>query len=88
MYDMTVRLASFPAPTPAERRLFGALAERPDAASQFFGVLAGLVAPTAFFTPANLVRLVGMRGFAGLTRAQLRPARPRAQRVRAASTAQ
>jgi 2-polyprenyl-6-methoxyphenol hydroxylase-like FAD-dependent oxidoreductase len=84
MYDMTVRLASFPAQSVAERRLFAALAEDRAAASRFFGVMSGVVPPAAFFAPANLVRLVGVRGFAGLARGQLRPA----PYARAASTAQ
>jgi 2-polyprenyl-6-methoxyphenol hydroxylase-like FAD-dependent oxidoreductase len=84
MYDMTVRLASFPAQSVAERRLFAALAEDREAASRFFGVMSGVVPPAAFFAPANLVRLVGVRGFAGLARGQLRPA----PYARAASTAQ
>jgi 2-polyprenyl-6-methoxyphenol hydroxylase-like FAD-dependent oxidoreductase len=85
MYDMTVRLASFPVQSPAERRLFAALADDREAASRFFGVISGSLSPTAFFAPANLVKLVGLRGFAALTRGQLRPAQPYA---RAASTAQ
>jgi flavin-dependent dehydrogenase len=85
MYDMTVRLASFPVQSAAERRLFAALADDREAASRFFGVISGTVPPAAFFTPANLVRLVGVGGFAALARGQLRPAQPNA---RAASTAQ
>jgi flavin-dependent dehydrogenase len=85
MYDMTVRLASFPVQSAAERRLFAALADDREAASRFLGVISGVVPPTAFFTPANLVRLVGVRGFAALARGQLRPAQPY---IRAASTAQ
>jgi len=85
MYDMTVRLASFPVQSVAERRLFAALAEDREAASQFFGVISGVVPPGVFFAPANLVRLVGVRGFAALARGQLRAAEPY---PRAASTAQ
>jgi hypothetical protein len=82
---MTVRLASFPVQSAAERRLFAALADDRKAASRFFGLISGAVPPAAFFTPANLVRLVGLRGFAALARGRLRPAQPYA---RAASTAQ
>jgi len=85
MYDMTVRLASFPVQSVAERRLFAALAEDREAASRFFGVISGVVPPGVFFAPANLVRLVGVRGFAALARSQLRAAEPY---PRAASTAQ
>lgn len=85
MYDMTVRMASFPVQSSAERRLFAALADDQQATSQFFGVISGLVPPTEFFAPTNLVRLVGLRGFAALARGQLRPVQPYA---RAASTAQ
>jgi hypothetical protein len=76
--------AGFPPQSVAERRLFAALAEDRAAASRFFGVMSGVVPPAAFFAPANLVRLVGVRGFAGLARGQLRPA----PYARAASTAQ
>jgi len=85
MYDMTVRLASFPVQTAADRQLFAALAEDREAASRFFGVISGVVPPGAFFTPANLVRLVGLRSFAALASSRLRPPEPYA---RAASTAQ
>jgi flavin-dependent dehydrogenase len=85
MYDMTVRMAAFPVQSSAERRLFAALADDRAATSRFFGVISGVVPATEFFAPSNLVRLVGLRGFAALARGQLRPVQPYA---RAASTAQ
>lgn len=77
MYDLTVRLASFPPPSAAERLLFSAIAEHPEQTDQFFGVLGGSVPARKFFAPGNLIGLVGARGFAKLARSQMRPARPR-----------
>jgi hypothetical protein len=75
-YDFTVRLASFEPPGP-ERMLFTAIAERPDMSSQFFGTFTGSVPMTKFFSPGNLISLVGVSGFIQLTRAQLRRPQPR-----------
>jgi flavin-dependent dehydrogenase len=77
MYDLTVRLASFTPPSAADHLLFSAIAERPEQTDQFFGVLGGSVPVRKFFAPGNLIRLVGARGFAKLSRSQMRPARPR-----------
>ena len=77
MFDFTVRLASFPPPTPAERTMFAAIAERPEEASQLLGALAGSVPITSLFSPRRLMSLTGVRGFAALARSQLRPVTPR-----------
>ena len=77
MYDLTVRQASFIAPSAADHLLFSAIAEHPEQTDQFFGVLGGSVPVRKFFAPGNLIRLVGARGFAKLARSQMRPARPR-----------
>jgi 2-polyprenyl-6-methoxyphenol hydroxylase-like FAD-dependent oxidoreductase len=77
MFDFTVRLASFPPPTTAERAMFSAIAERPEETSQFFGALAGSVPVTSLFSPRRLMAMTGVRGFAALARSQLRPATPR-----------
>ena len=78
MFDLTVRLASFAAPSAADQRLFSALAERPEYTEQFFGVLAGSVPVTNLFSPRSLIGLVGVGGFAKLARGQMRRAKPRA----------
>ncbi len=77
MYDLTVRLASFTPPSAADRMLFSVLAERADDTAQFFGVIAGAVPVPRLFSPGNLIRLVGARGFAKLARNQMRPVRAR-----------
>jgi len=62
MYDFTARLASF-APNPAAQILFPALAGRQAEIDRFFGVMTGSVPMREFMTPANLIQLVGVRGF-------------------------
>ena len=66
MFDFTTRLARLDPPRPAEQRLFAAIAEQPAQVQRFFGVLTGAVPQRQFFTPGNLVRLVGVRGTARL----------------------
>ena len=77
MFDFTVRIASFPPPTPAEQTMFAAIAERPEETSQLLGAVAGSVPITSLFSPRRLMSLVGVRGFAALARSQLRPVTPR-----------
>lgn len=80
MFDFTVGLASFRPTSPGERRLFAAVAERPAEADRFFAVLSGVASVGAFFSPAHLVRLVGLRGTLDLARDRLRrPVPPRAR---------
>ena len=66
MFDFTTQLARLDPPRPAEQRLFAAIAEQPAQVQRFFGVLTGAVPQRKFFTPGNLVRLVGVRGTARL----------------------
>jgi hypothetical protein len=77
MFDFTVRIASFPPPTPAEQTMFAAIAERPEETSQLLGAIAGSVPITSLFSPRRLISLTGVRGFAALARSQLRPVTPR-----------
>jgi hypothetical protein len=77
MFDFTVRIASFPPPTPAEQTMFAAIAERPEETSRLLGAIAGSVPITSLFSPRRLISLTGMRGFAALARSQLRPVTPR-----------
>jgi hypothetical protein len=62
MFEMTTDLASFGPPRPEHRLLYDALAERPDEIDRFFAVLSGVVSPSEFFAPRNLLRLLGVRG--------------------------
>ncbi|HET7280337.1 MAG TPA: NAD(P)/FAD-dependent oxidoreductase [Dermatophilaceae bacterium] len=81
MFDFTVGLAQLRPPTAAEGRLFAAVADDPAASEQFLAALAGVLPMDEFMSPANIVRLVGLRGLAQLARS--RPRRPRpAARVR------
>lgn len=62
MYALTLDTARLRPRTPMQVELMRALAHDPVAASQFFGVLTGVVKPGEFFTPRNMVRLLGVRG--------------------------
>jgi 2-polyprenyl-6-methoxyphenol hydroxylase-like FAD-dependent oxidoreductase len=66
MYDFTVRLASFAAPTLGQRRLLASLAGRPAEIDRFIGAFAGVVPPAEYFAPRNVLRILGPRGAAGL----------------------
>jgi 2-polyprenyl-6-methoxyphenol hydroxylase-like FAD-dependent oxidoreductase len=72
MYDFTSRLAAIAPPQPAEMALFRALAQRPEDADRFVGVLTGSVPLREFMSPRTIVRLVGVRGFARLVLGQAR----------------
>jgi flavin-dependent dehydrogenase len=79
MYDFTTRLAAINPPTPAEMALFQALSQRQQDTDAFFGALTGSVPLREFMSPGNMVRLVGVRGFARLIKGQARRGEPAAQ---------
>lgn len=62
IYEFTAQLAAFAPPSVMQRALFSALAEKPEAASRFFGVLSGSVPLAEFFKPGNLVNILGIKG--------------------------
>jgi 2-polyprenyl-6-methoxyphenol hydroxylase-like FAD-dependent oxidoreductase len=62
MYALTLDTAHLRSRSPVQMELLRALAHNPAAASQFFGVLTGVTNPGDFFTPRNMIRLVGVRG--------------------------
>jgi 2-polyprenyl-6-methoxyphenol hydroxylase-like FAD-dependent oxidoreductase len=62
MYALTLDTARLRSRTPVQMEALRALAHDPVAASQFFGVLTGVVKPGDFFTSRNMVRLIGVRG--------------------------
>src|SRR5262249_3786348 len=68
MYDFSVRLAAMRAVTPAELRMFRALAQSQADADTFVGVLTGGVPLRSFMSPGYLIRLVGVRGLIDLAR--------------------
>jgi 2-polyprenyl-6-methoxyphenol hydroxylase-like FAD-dependent oxidoreductase len=77
MFDFTVGLASFPRSTPAEARMFAAIAERADTSEEFFGVLSGVTPISRLFSPGRLIKLVGLRTFVQLARGRQRHPEPR-----------
>jgi 2-polyprenyl-6-methoxyphenol hydroxylase-like FAD-dependent oxidoreductase len=62
MYDFTVQTASFK-PSVAGEVLFSALRGRQSEIDRFFGVMTGSVHLRDYMAPANMIRLVGLRGF-------------------------
>ncbi|MCW2907813.1 MAG: NAD(P)/FAD-dependent oxidoreductase [Actinomycetia bacterium] len=66
MYDFTVRLARFAAPTLAQRQLLASLAGRPAEIDRFIGAFSGVVPTAEYFAPVNILRILGPRGAAGL----------------------
>jgi hypothetical protein len=58
--------------------MFAAIGADEGEASNFLGFLTGVVPMRSFFTPAHLVRLVGVKDFLQLARARSRstPLRP------------
>jgi hypothetical protein len=68
MYEMTTDIALL-RPNPAGDVLFPALAADPARTEDFLGVLTGTVDPRRFFSPANLVRVLGVRGMLAAARA-------------------
>jgi flavin-dependent dehydrogenase len=63
-YELTTQLASFAPPRPEHTALYAALRRDQAARDQFFGVLTGAVPMQTFFTPGNLVRILGLTGMA------------------------
>ncbi len=75
MYRFTLELASMAPPKPEQEVLFRALEGRQQEIDRFLGVLACAVSPTDYFSPRNLRRLIGLRGFLAIARAKLRKSR-------------
>jgi 2-polyprenyl-6-methoxyphenol hydroxylase-like FAD-dependent oxidoreductase len=75
MYRFTLELAAFAPPKPEQEVLFRALVGRQQEIDRFLGVLACAVAPTDYFSPGNLRRLIGLRGFAKIAGAKIRRSR-------------
>ena len=59
LYELTYEFASLAPPSPEQQALFGALRSDPEAASRFFGTIAGTVPVADFFAPENIGRIVG-----------------------------
>jgi hypothetical protein len=70
MYELTMDVASMAPPRPEQRMLLEAIADRPAEVSRFFGVLTGAVPPADYFSPRNLLRLIGVRGMVTAARSR------------------
>jgi hypothetical protein len=65
-------------PRVEDRVLFASLRGRQAEIDRFFGVLAGSEPLQGYLAPGNLVRVIGVRGMAGIVRGRLRAGRQRA----------
>ena len=64
MYEFTTDLASYRPPQAEERMLFASLADSQPETDRFLGVLTGAVPIRDYFTPGNLLKIIGVRGMA------------------------
>jgi 2-polyprenyl-6-methoxyphenol hydroxylase-like FAD-dependent oxidoreductase len=76
MYDFTLEIASMAPPRLEQLLLFEALHGDAEQTQRFFGLLTGTVPVADYFSPGNLRKLIGLRGFAKIARSKLRPGRP------------
>ncbi|HZN72231.1 MAG TPA: NAD(P)/FAD-dependent oxidoreductase [Micromonosporaceae bacterium] len=58
MYDLTMRISAFRAPSAPTRRLYAALAGNPEETSRFLGMLAGVVPVREYLSIRNVLRIV------------------------------
>jgi hypothetical protein len=72
MYDFTVGVAALRPPRPSDRQLLASLQGRPAEIDRFIAVLAGVISPSDYQSPRNLVRVLGPRGLAKLAATGLR----------------
>jgi 2-polyprenyl-6-methoxyphenol hydroxylase-like FAD-dependent oxidoreductase len=70
MYEMTVDLASFAPPRPEQEMLLRALEGNQPEIDRFLSVLTGSLPAPEYFTPRNMLRLIGMRGLWQAMRSQ------------------
>jgi flavin-dependent dehydrogenase len=59
MYGLTCQFARIEPPPPEMQQLLGAVARSPGASDDFVSVMAGALAPPAFFAPDNVARIMG-----------------------------
>ena len=71
-FEWTLNLAQLREVSEVEERMFAAIGADEGEASNFLGFLTGVVPMRSFFTPAHLVRLVGVKDFLQLARARSR----------------
>ena len=71
-FEWTVDLARLRGASEIEERLFMTIGQDETEAANFFGTLTGVVPMRSFFSPAHLVRLIGVKDFVRLARARSR----------------
>jgi 2-polyprenyl-6-methoxyphenol hydroxylase-like FAD-dependent oxidoreductase len=76
MYEFTCELASFSPPGASQQAMFAALAGWQAETDRFLGVLTGAVPLADYLSPRNLLRVLGVRGMAGLALGRFRRSRP------------
>ncbi len=74
IYEFTAELASFGPPKVEERVLFEALAANQAETARFLLVLTGALPFEEYFTPKNLLGIIGVRGLARVALGKLRSA--------------
>jgi 2-polyprenyl-6-methoxyphenol hydroxylase-like FAD-dependent oxidoreductase len=62
IYKLTIDMASFRAMRPEEKVFFRALADKPEAADRFFGLLAGTVPYSEFRSARHVLSVMGIAG--------------------------
>jgi 2-polyprenyl-6-methoxyphenol hydroxylase-like FAD-dependent oxidoreductase len=70
MYEMTIDLASFAPPRPEQEMLMRALEGNQAEIDRFLSVLTGSLPAPEYFTPRNMLRLIGVRGLWQAMRSQ------------------
>ena len=78
MYDFTLDIAAMTAPSPEFVLLLEAIRDRPDEIDRFLGVLTGTEPIPRYMSPANMRKLIGVRGFAKIVLGKVRSGRQRA----------
>ena len=71
-FEWTVDLARLRGASEIEERLFTTIGKDETEAANFFGTLTGVVPMRSFFSPAHLVRLIGVKDFLRLARSRSR----------------
>jgi len=71
MFDFTVNLAALRPSRAADERLLASLQGRPAEIDRFLGVFAGITPIRAYRSPANIARILGLRGLASMAAAAL-----------------
>ncbi len=75
MYEFTGQTAAFLPPSAEQIELFERLAQKPDAANSFFGMLTGSVPVQEFFSRRNLLSILGVTGLGHMILRKISPNR-------------